>query len=66
MTGDAEGTSYVVPIYRFIILQKYIEQTKTTEIVIKKPKLLFDFQKLIQDKLRKILIKNQSLLQMIK
>ena len=60
MTGNAEGTSYVVPIYRFIILQKYIERTNTTDIVIKKPKLLFDFQKLIQDKLRNVIFKEHK------
>ena len=51
-----EGTSYVVPIYRFIILTKSINTN--SPIIIRKPELLFDFQKLIQDKLRMHVFKN--------
>jgi hypothetical protein len=57
LKGDAEKTGYVVPIYRFQILNKYIESN--SDIIIKKPCLLFDFQKLTQIKLRKELFKNK-------
>jgi S1-C subfamily serine protease len=56
MTGNAEGTSYVVPIYRFMILQKLIGN-KIDTIVVKKPLLLFNYQKLIQDEYKKKLFK---------
>ena len=54
LTGNAEGTSYVVPIYRFIILQKLIIKDNSPT-VIKKPLLLFNFQKLIQKALREVI-----------
>ena len=60
MMGEAEGTSYVVPIYRFMILQKYINNLGTNSIVIKKPIMFFDFQKLIQDKLRNIIFRKHK------
>jgi hypothetical protein len=59
LVGNAEGTSYVVPIYRFIILQKYIEMNPK-RVVVKKPKMFFDFQKLIQEKLRNITFRNHK------
>lgn len=60
MAGRAEGTGYVVPIYRFMILKEMI---KTKDIVICKPLLLFDFQKLIQDNMKERLFKNHTTLQ---
>ena len=56
MIGNAEGTSYVVPIYRFMILQKLMKNNPNT-IVVKKPLLLFNYQKLIQDEYKKKLFK---------
>jgi S1-C subfamily serine protease len=57
MTRIAEGTGYIVPIKRFMILQKIIEK-HPNRIVIKKPLLFFKFQKLIQKKFRKIIFRN--------
>lgn len=50
---DAENTNFVVPSYRFLILlKKILSQTcLDKEIVFKKPKLIFDYQKLEQKKL---------------
>lgn len=53
MTGSIEKTGYVVPIYRFIILQKL--ESINSQIVIKKPCIYWDFQCIIQDKLREFL-----------
>jgi len=55
LSGNVEKTGYVVPIYRFIILQKYLDNNKITDIVIAKPNLYFDFQSIIQDELRQFL-----------
>jgi S1-C subfamily serine protease len=55
LKGDAEKTGFVVPIYRFHILQQKLNDTlkeNTSELIIRKPLLYFDFQPLIQDKLR--------------
>jgi S1-C subfamily serine protease len=56
----AEGTSYIVPIKRFIITAKV-----QNKIVIKKPLLFFKFQKLIQEKFRKIIFRNPDLIKYI-
>jgi S1-C subfamily serine protease len=61
MSGQAEGTGYVVPIYRFMILKDIIKNSN--EIAICKPLMLFDFQKLIQDNLKAKLFKNHMELQ---
>ena len=55
ITGDADRVGYVVPIYRFMILQKKL---LTKEIVIKKPLLFLDYQYLVQQELRKYLFKH--------
>jgi hypothetical protein len=63
MTGNVEKTGYVVPIYRFIILKKHLESLKNDseyQIVIKKPCLYWDFQCIIQDKLREFLFSKCS------
>lgn len=57
MGGSAEKTGYVVPIYRFIILQQTINQ-KPTEILVKKPKWTFYYQPLLQNRLRNTLYSN--------
>jgi len=57
LKGNSEKTGFVVPIYRFQILKPLI--ANTTNIVIKKPCLFFDFQDLTQDKLRASLFKNK-------
>jgi hypothetical protein len=53
MTGSIEKTGYVVPIYRFMILQKL--ESEQSKIVIKKPCVYWDFQCIVQDKLREFL-----------
>uniref|UniRef100_A0A6C0H8L5 Protease Do-like PDZ domain-containing protein n=1 Tax=viral metagenome TaxID=1070528 RepID=A0A6C0H8L5_9ZZZZ len=55
---DAENTNFVVPSYRFLILLDKIFYYKFTNIIYKKPLLLFDYQKLKQLKNRKIIFKN--------
>ena len=55
ITGDVDRVGYVVPIYRFMILQKKL---LTKEIVIKKPLLFLDYQYLVQHELRKYLFKH--------
>lgn len=55
ITGDVDRVGYVVPIYRFMILQKKL---LTKEIVIKKPLLFLDYQYLVQQELRKYLFKH--------
>ena len=55
LKGDSEKTGFVVPIYRYNILKQKLEN----KIVINKPCLFFDFQKLVQDKLRINLFKNK-------
>jgi len=55
ITGDVDRVGYVVPIYRFMILQKKL---LTKEIVIKKPLLFLDYQYLVQQELRKCLFKH--------
>lgn len=57
LKGDSEKTGFVVPIYRFEILKTFLESSN--EIVIKKPCLLFDFQKLTQPDLRADIFKNK-------
>lgn len=49
VSGNAERTGFVVPIYRFIISQQLINTN--TNIAIPKPKWNFYYQKLIQSKL---------------
>lgn len=53
ISGSAEKTGYVVPIYRFIILQKYL--ISNSPVVINKPILYFDYQKILQIKTRDII-----------
>lgn len=60
MVGSAEGTGFVVPIYRFIILKKLIDTMKSP-IVIRKPRFMYEFQKLIQDKLRNNIFRDPKL-----
>jgi hypothetical protein len=55
MTGDVERTGFVVPIYRFKILQKKLELSEENPIVIKKPIIYWDFQCIIQDKFKEYL-----------
>jgi S1-C subfamily serine protease len=55
LKGDSEKTGFVVPIYRFIILEKKL----SNKIVIKKPILLFEFQPLTQKLLRVNLFKEK-------
>lgn len=57
LKGDAEKTGYVVPIYRFHILKSLLKNN--SNIIIKKPCLLFEFQILVQEKLRINLFKNK-------
>jgi len=52
--SKAEKTGFVVPIYRFIISFDITTNDKEN-LVIKKPIIYFDYQKLIQDELREIL-----------
>ncbi len=56
MTGDAEKTGFVVPIYRFIINQSMLE----SNIVVNKPVLYLDYQNIIQDELRQKLFEGVS------
>lgn len=57
MSGDSEKTGFVVPIYRWIICSDILKnKTQNSSVaVIRKPNLLFDFQKLLQDDLKKLL-----------
>jgi len=55
LKGDSEKTGFVVPVYRYDILKNKLEN----KIVINKPSLYFDFQKLTQTKLRTNLFKNK-------
>jgi S1-C subfamily serine protease len=55
LKGDSEKTGFVVPIYRYDILKNKLEN----KIVVNKPCLYFDFQKLTQDKLRSNLFKSK-------
>jgi hypothetical protein len=56
MSGTITKTGYVVPIYRFIILQKKLNLNNyLNSLVIQKPCIYWDFQCLIQDKLKKFL-----------
>ena len=50
---DAENTNFVVPSYRILILLKKIfsQECLKNDIVFKKPKLIFDYQNLEQQKL---------------
>lgn len=58
MTGSIQKTGYVVPIYRFIILQNLI--SIYSPIVIKKPCNQFSFQRIIQNELRKFIFEKYS------
>jgi S1-C subfamily serine protease len=49
---DAEKTGFVVPIYRFIKIIEFIKEFKPQYIVIRKPIVLFDYQKLLQKELK--------------
>ena len=59
MSGNAEKTGFVVPIYRFNILLDYIKNNNETNIVIPKPILYFDSQNIIQDELRNYIFKDE-------
>jgi S1-C subfamily serine protease len=48
MVGNAEKTGFVVPYYRYKILAKYLEHDN---IIINKPLIYFDYQRIIQDEL---------------
>lgn len=61
LTGPVEKTSYIVPIYRYSILEKMISKKSTDTIVIKKPLLLFNFQKLMQKELRENIFQNTNI-----
>lgn len=54
MSGTVTKTGYVVPIYRFIILQKKLNNSLTS-LVIEKPCIYWDFQCIIQDKMKEFL-----------
>jgi len=64
LTGPIEKTGYVVPIYRFIILQKL--ELDQSIIVIKKPCVYWDFQCIIQDKLREFLFSKHPDIKLLK
>lgn len=57
MSGDSEKTGFVVPIFRWDICKNNLkkETQNSSVVVIRKPNLLFDFQKLLQDDLKKSL-----------
>jgi S1-C subfamily serine protease len=52
MGGTVEKTGYIVPIYRFTIL-KNIMESHADLVVIKKPTWIFDYQKILQNELRR-------------
>jgi serine protease Do len=58
MVGDAEKTGFVVPYYRFKILYEKITEYKN--IIINKPVLYFDYQKIIQNELINELYQRQT------
>jgi hypothetical protein len=57
MSGNAENTGFVVPIYRFKIIWDKIKESLShdLQIIKKKPIWYFDFQKIQQPKLRQII-----------
>ena len=64
LSGDAEKTGFVVPIYRFVILK---EQMVTDEsVVIRKPLFNFDYQKIIQKELKENIYRDALLIKYIK
>jgi len=56
-TGEAEKTGYAIPIYRFLS----IWFNDYREIVIRRPKLLFDYQPIIQEEFRKFIFMNNEI-----
>ena len=57
----AESTGFVVPIYRFLIFWNLVKKGQKFNIFIYKPLLYFDYQELIQDKLRDVLFHNYKI-----
>lgn len=58
LTGKAESTGFVVPIYRFIIEKKHIEANKK---IINKPVMYFSYQKLEQEQIKKKLLNGEDI-----
>ena len=58
---NAESTGFVVPIYRFIIFWNLVNKGIIFDTYIYKPLLQFDYQELIQDKLRDLLYYNYKI-----
>ena len=59
LTGDAEKTGFVVPIYRFVILKE--QMVNDNSVVIHKPLFNFDYQKIIQKELKENIFRDDSL-----
>lgn len=57
LKGDSEKTGFVVPIYRYYILAN--KNKIGGEIVVNKPCLYFDYQKLTQEKYKQNLFNNK-------
>ena len=57
LTGDSEKTGFVVPIYRWDICKDKLQNSGQNDnvIVIRKPNLIFDFQKKLQDDLKRLI-----------
>ena len=64
LTGDAEKTGFVVPIYRFVILKE--QMVNDNSVVIHKPLFNFDYQKIIQKELKENIFRDDSLIKYIK
>lgn len=57
----AESTGYVVPIYRFLIFWNLVNKGVKIDTYVYKPLLEFNYQKLIQDKLRDVIFDNYKI-----
>lgn len=57
LVSISDSAGFVVPIYRFIILQKILNN----DMIVKKPLLYFDYQKILQDELKQHLNLNNNL-----
>jgi hypothetical protein len=64
--SNAESTGFVVPIYRFLIFWNLVNKGQVFDKYIHKPLLEFDYQELIQEKLRDLLYDNYKIKQGIR
>ncbi len=56
--SSAEKTGFVVPIYRFLKSLEYIRKKDIKQLVINKPLVYFDYQRLLQKELKDLTFKD--------